>query len=219
MRAYFNSRYLPVLSEQLDRMAVFFSNEYKVILISIFLLGLIYLILPGPKKIDDFPPLIPSLKSNLEGDTIQNPNIAAYFSDFRRDHITAFYQKKFVDLHWLGNIFPLIKLNHPPEYAYQYIRDQQESTFLEEYTYPLRESFFVNGYEPLIENRINKKPSNFAGNHIVYRDSNFGPELFFNSKTTIRFYPNSVFSRILIYLGIWVASLALYQLGVIAIKE
>ena len=49
----------------------------------IFLLGLVYLLVPGPSKIEDFPPLPTSTKSALEGDTIQNPNIAAYYSNFR----------------------------------------------------------------------------------------------------------------------------------------
>lgn len=193
--------------------------KYRVILGAIFILGLIYLVLPGPTKIEDFPPLEPSLKSTLEGDTIQNPNIAAYFSDFRRYYITDFYKQKFANLHWFGWFFKPLSLNHPPEYAYQYIRDQQESTFLEEYYYPLRESFFVNGYEPLVENKIFKKPSNYQGNHIIYKENDFGPELLFDSKTTIRFYHNNILARILVYIGIWIASFAIYRMAIKVVKE
>lgn len=191
----------------------------RTILSVIFVLGLIYLILPGPTKIENFPPLKPSLKSTLEGDTIQNPNIAAYFSDFRRYYITDFYKQKFANLHWFGWFFKPLSLNHPPEYAYQYVRDQQESTFLEEYYYPLRESFFVNGYEPLIENKIFRKQSNFLGNHIIYREDQFGPELFFDSKTTIRFYPNNILARVVVYVGIWLSGFALYKLFRKSLRE
>lgn len=178
----------------------------------IFLLGLIYIILPGPTKIEDFPPLIPSLKSDLEGDTIQNPNIAAYFSDFQRAEITNFYRFELAKKYFFGLIIPPLKINHPPELAYTYIRDQQESTFLEEYVYPLRESLFVNGYEPTVENAMFNKPSDFVGNHIWYKNEPF------YSKTTIRFYPSPLWPRILVYLGIWVAGLILYKLILKIIK-
>lgn len=185
----------------------------------LFFLGFIYMVLPGPSKIENFPPLDPSLKSNLEGDTIQNPNIAAFYSDFRRKYITNFYKQKFADLHWFGKFIPPLTLNHPPEYAYQYIRDQQESTFLEEYIYPLRDSLFTNGYEPEIENKIHNKPSTFLGNRIIYKESSSGPELLFESKTTIRFYPSNIFFRIMVYVFIWIAAILLYRLILKAEKE
>ncbi len=185
----------------------------------LFFLSLIYVILPGPTKIEDFPPLNPSLKSNLEGDTIQNPNIAAYYSDFRRDYITSFYKQIFTNLHWFGKIIPPIALNHPPELAYTYVRDQQESTFLEEYFYPLRESLFTNGYDPEIENQIHKKSSNFWGDHIIYRETKNGPELLFNSKTTIRYYPTNPLARTIVYVGIWIAVIFLYRLIIKAWRE
>ncbi|KKR81613.1 MAG: hypothetical protein UU73_C0001G0111 [Candidatus Daviesbacteria bacterium GW2011_GWA1_41_61] len=198
----------------------FFPAEMKRKILSlIFILGLVYLILPGPTKIEDFPPLTPSLKSTLEGDTIQNPNIAAYFSDFRRDYITDYYKQKFASLHIFGRILPPLTLNHPPEYAYQYIRDQQESTFLEEYVYPLRESFFVNGYEPEVENRIYNRGSDFTGNHIIVRNNGVGEELFFNSKATVRFYPTNILGRVLVYTGIWLAAVLIYKLFLKALKD
>lgn len=193
-------------------------NEMKILTV-LFFLGLIYIVLPGPSKIEDFPKLDPSLKSTLEGDTIQNPNIAAYYSDYRRDYITNFYKQKFADLNWIGRIFQPFTLNHPPEYAYQYVRDQQESTFLEEYYYPLRESLFTNGYEPMIENQIFKKPSNFIGNHIVINNGKNNPELLFNSKTTIRFYPSNIIFRIFIYVCIWFSAILLYKLTIKAWRE
>lgn len=178
----------------------------KKILWVIFVLGLIYLILPGPTKIEDFAPIPDSTKSNLDGDTWQNPNIVAYFSDFRREEITSFYKNQFSGKYFFGGLIPPIRLNHPPEAAYTYIRDQQESTFLEEYTYPFRESLYVNGYEPEVENQMFKKPSNFVGNHIWYE------EVPFNSKATLRFYPSNPLGRVTVYLGIWAVAIALFRL-------
>lgn len=178
----------------------------KKILWMFFVLGLIYLVLPGPSKIEDFTPIPDSTRSNLDGDTWQNPNIVAYFSDFRRVDITQFYRQQLGDKYFFGKFIPPIRLNHPPEAAYTYIRDQQESTFLEEYIYPFRESLYVNGYEPEVENRMFKKPSNFVGNHVWYE------EVPFNSKATLRFYPSNPISRVIIYLGIWAVTITLFKL-------
>lgn len=219
MMNFLNCQNLPVFCTILTKINLWWKKKHKVILKVIFVLGLIYIIFPGPTKIGDFPPLSPSLKSTLEGDTIQNPNIAAYFSNFRRYYITGFYKQQFANLHWFGRILQPFRLNHPPEYAFTYVRDQQESTFLEEYFYPLRESFFVNGYEPAVENKIFRKPSNFQGDHIVLRINKDSPELFFDSKTTIRFYPANIFFRVLVYLGIWVSGFLLYKLILKSIRE
>lgn len=176
-------------------------------------MGLIYIIYPSPSKIEDFSPLPRSYKSNEPGDTIQNPNIAAYYSFFRRAEITDFYKTNFQNLHFcnfflnpLCNIAP-IRLNHPPEYAYQYIRDQQMSTFLEEYTYPLRDSLFVNGYEPKIEHQIKRVPTNFFGSTIHIKGK------FYNSKTTIRFYPSNIFIRVFVYLSVWFLAIYLVKVS------
>ncbi|OGE34291.1 hypothetical protein A3A14_04545 [Candidatus Daviesbacteria bacterium RIFCSPLOWO2_01_FULL_43_38] len=178
----------------------------KKVLWVIFVLGLIYILLPGPSKIKDFAPIPDSTKSNLDGDTWQNPNIVAYFSDFKRQDITQFYRMQLEDKYFFGKFIPPIRLNHPPETAYVYIRDQQESTFLEEYIYPFRESLYVNGYEPAVENKMFKKPSNFVGDHVWYE------ELPYNSKATLRFYPSNPVSRVIIYLSVWAAAIALFRL-------
>lgn len=168
----------------------------QVILIIIFLLGLGYVAAPEPSSIETFPGLPNSVKSNLPGDTWQNPNIAAYFSDYERAFVTNFYYQDFQSKFWLGNLIPPIKLNHPPEDAYTYIRDQQESTFLEEYLYPLRGSLFVNGYEPVVNKngKLYRITDYFAVGNQVY-----------SSKTTIRYYPSPLWARTIIYIGIWVA--------------
>lgn len=177
-------------------------------LLALFILGLVYILLPGPSSIDDFLPLPNSTKSDLDGDTWQNPNIAAYFSDFRRDFITKFYNDNFSSKYLFGGIIPPVSLNHPPEAANQYIRDQQESYFLEEYTYPLRESIFVNGYDPLGVNTMNGRAEevDFVGNHYWFK------EIPYNTKTTLRYYSSPVVVRVFVYLGIWLSAIALCKI-------
>lgn len=177
----------------------------RTVLIIVFLLGLIYLLWPGPESINNFPPLPGSLKSDEPGDTVQTPNIAAYFSQEKRAGITSFYKNSFRNLSF--KILPPIRLNHPIEEAKQYIRDEQTGTFLEEYVFPLRGSIFVNGYEPEVENRMRKRESNFFGDNILIKDN------WYVSKTTLRYYPVSLIWRILIYLGIWVSIFGFIRLS------
>ena len=183
------------------------SSFKRAILIIVFVLGLIYILLPGPSSVFDFPPLPNSIKSDLDGDTWQNPNIAAYFSDFRREEITKFYKSFFSRSIFLGIPLPIISLNRPPEEAYKYVRDQQESTFLEEYVFPLRGSIFVNGYEPRVENdmRGRQESDDYIGHFVKYNDK------LYVSKTTLRFYPSNIFARVITYLGIWLTLVWFYK--------
>lgn len=171
----------------------------------LFMIGFWYILAPAPSTIHDIPPIPNSVKSDEPGDTYQNPNIAAYHSDLWREDVTIFYKQSFERLNSIfGIVFPAIKLNHPPEESFQYIRDQQRSTFLEQYIFPLRGSLFVNGYEPISQTgkRFDSSsvPVEFKGEY-------------FNSKTTIRFYPVPLLTRIIFYLGIWVAIIGLYLLA------
>lgn len=184
----------------------------RIALLVLFILGLIYVAWPITSSVYEFPPLPSSVKSNLDGDTWQNFNLVAYFSDFRRSFITNFYRDYFIKIHPFGFI-PPVSLNHPPEYAYKYIRDQQESTFLEEYVYPFRESIYVNGYDPLIDGIMLKRQISFTGAHILHQGQ------YFDTKTTLRYYPSNPFYRVAIYLGVWVLSLMLYKLFERALNE
>lgn len=176
----------------------------------IFVIGLIYVLLPGAGQIEDFQALPGSTVSKLDGDTWQNPNIVAYFSDYDRKGITEFYRKEFN-----SKLFslPSIRVNHPPENAKVFVRDQQESTFLEEYIYPLRGSLYVNGYEPAVQNVMFKRESCFVCDHLHY------DEKYFASKTTLRYYPTGFVARLLNYLLIWFGVVVLWKLTKRAIKE
>lgn len=178
----------------------------KSVVAALFIVGLIYILAPGPSSVNDFPPIPNSLKSDEPGDTYQVPNIAAYFSQFNRADITKFYKEAYQKINWVGFLFPPISLNYPPEYAKQYIRNEQKGTFLEEYVYPLRESIFVNGYEPAVEDEMRKKHRSFIGDHIHIKGN------YYVSKTVLRFYPSGVPERLVAYIGLWLAILSIHDL-------
>lgn len=179
----------------------------KKILIALFIIGLVYILTPGPSSIDDFPPIPNSLKSDEPGDTVQVPNVAAYFSDLDRTAITRFYRDEYRKKFIFGWLFPPVTLNYPPKAAYQYVRDLlQLSTFLEEYVFPLKGSIFVNGYEQAVMRKIKGLPPKEGPDKMQIKGQ------FFNSKTTIRYYPATWHVSLVTYMGIWVVSLMLFRL-------
>lgn len=185
----------------------------RVFLAILFGLGLVYLILPGPGSINDIPPIPDSLKSDEPGDTVQVPNLAAYFSQDRRDQVTAFYYESFRYLNFFGLKIPPIKFNHPVEQAKLSVRDQIQTTYVEEYLYPLRDSLFVNGYDKDVWNKLNHIQSD-GNNEVIVINGEI-----FNSKTTIRYYSSPVLLRILIYIGIWIISIKLFKVALEALKK
>lgn len=163
---------------------------------------LLYMLWPGPSKISDFMMLPDSVKSKLEGDTIQIPNVSAYFSDNFREFVVPFYYSIFKQ----KNNFPFgpLRLNHPPEYSWTVIKVNTDSTYLEELVYPLRDSLYVNGFEPYYSDGTPK----FWGS--IKFDVE-GQSFF--TKTTLRFYPSSAVVRILVWLGIVSSICLLFKMG------
>jgi len=157
---------------------------------------------PGPSRISDFKALPNSDKSTLEGDTVQIPNTSAYFSDNFRKFVVDYYLKKYHQNTWF--LFAPLKLNHPPEYSWRVIKKHTDSTYLEELVYPLRDSLYVNGFEPFYEDGTPK----FWGS-VKFNE---GKNLWY-TKTTLRFYPSSIFVRLIVWLGISFSILFLYKLG------
>lgn len=175
----------------------------RLILGTIFILGLIYILAPGPQSINDIPPLPGSLKSDEPGDSYQNPNVAAYFSDYWREYVTGYYQRELMKRSFWGLGIPSIRLNHPPEEAFKYIKDQQRTTYLEQYFYPLRGALYVNGYEP-----INEQGKKFDSISIPI----FIQDRFFVSKTTLKYYHAPTLYRLLVYFGSWILAAGLFKL-------
>ncbi len=174
----------------------------KKLFISFSLLLLIYMLWPGPGKISDFKPIPSSDKSKLEGDTVQISNVSAYFSDNFREVVVPFYLSNY----WQNTRlpFPPVRINHPPEYSWNVIKKHTDSTYLEELIYPLRDSLYVNGYEPFYSD----------GNPKFWGSIKFEfPGVSFFTKTTLRFYPSPLLVRFLVWLGITISIYWLYKLG------
>lgn len=175
--------------------------KFSIFLISSFLL-LVYMLWPGPSKISDFKALPNSDKSKLEGDTIQIANVAAYFSDNFREFVVPLYSNVYQGSSRLP--FPPLRLNYPPEFSWVAIKKHTDSTYLEELVYPLRDSLYINGFEPFYSDGQPKfwGATKFeVDNHSWY------------TKTTIRFYPSSTWAKILVWLGITLSILFIYRLS------
>ena len=174
----------------------------KKIYIGFCLLLLIYMLWPSPNKISDFPALPNSDKSTLSGDTVQIPNVAAYFSDNFREFVVPFYREDFQKLSKLP--FPPLTLNHPPEFSWTAIKKHTDSTYLEELVYPLRNSLYVNGFEPFYADKTPK----FWGSTKFEVDHHS-----WYTKTTMRFYPANLIVKFLVWLGIVTSLWLIFKLG------
>lgn len=174
----------------------------KKVFIVFSILLLIYMIWPGPSDISNFKALPNSSKSTLYGDTTELPNISAYFSDnFREDVVPLYYSNYW----WETKLpFPPLRINHAPEYSWVAIKKHTDSTYLEEFVYPLRDSLYVNGFEPFYSDKTPK----FWGSAMMTE----GGKAYF-TKTTLRYYPSSILTRIVVWLGICLSFFWMYKLG------
>lgn len=123
--------------------------------------------LPSPAEPS---PLLDSRKSTEPGDTGQIPGLFAYYTNLSRVEVTNFYFNHYSRSKLLGIPLLTIRLNHPPEYAWEVIIDTIHSSYLEEFVHPLRESLFINGYEPASDpfREPGQKLANFEFDGKVY---------------------------------------------------
>jgi hypothetical protein len=137
-----------------------------------------YLLVPSPS----FPsPLPDSPQSREPGDMRDAEHFAAYFTNLSREEVMQHYVSEFRHLGVFG-LIPVLRIrDYPPEEAFTHIADQTLSNYLEELIYPLRESLFVNGYQPGPED------DQIAFEGVQYK-----------SKVTIRYYESNVFVRLLV---------------------
>lgn len=161
----------------------------KALLISIliYLLGVAYLVQPSPK----YPDVSSGVRSDEPGDTWQNPDQKGFYTNEDRSSVLSDIQSQFAIKVW-GYTIPTYRLNYPPEEAYTLVRDQLMSYYLEEIVYPLRESIFVNGWEP-------KKAPMFA--RVNPKDI---PEISihgvpYNAKITLKPVSSPVWARLFIW--------------------
>ena len=149
----------------------------KIVYIFLAFVFLLYLTIPStvfPKPPPD------SIQSGEPADT-EDPNRRAYFTDYTREEVISFYK---VQVGLSLPAFLLLRLNYSPEDAQGIIRDQTRSTFLEELTYPLRDSLYINGFEP-----------KEAKDVIWYKGK------YYRQKITIKYVQNGVVPRVTIALG------------------
>ncbi len=165
----------------------------KKIWLFLGLLVSVYLLIPGPK----FPPpdLPESLKSDEPGDTVQLINVSAYFTDSEREKVIAFYQDYFSRSSFLDIPLPVIRLNHPPEYAKQVIKDTMQTYYFEELVHPFRESLYVNGFE--WERDVFTAPEKREKNRIFIADR------IWKAKVTLRWFPSNLILRVLVFWAGW----------------
>lgn len=162
----------------------------------------IYILWPEPTKISQFRPLPDSVKSTLAGDSVQIPNVSAYFSNNFRDFVIPFYLKNYLKLFNLP--FPALKINHPPEYSWKVIKNPTDTTYLEEFVYPLKNSLYVNGFET----HRSDGSLVFYGAPPLTEDGKV-----WYTKVTLRLFTSNVFIRLIVWLEIIVSVVLIYKLS------
>ena len=152
----------------------------KAIYFILSLLFLFYIALPTPA----FPePPDDALRSKESADT-ETPLRRAYFTNATREEVMEHYL----------NEFKGYRLNYPPEESGTIIRDQTRSTFLEEIVRPLRESLYINGFEP----KNAKDAINIEG-------------LPWRQKIIVKFVPSNLIVRIVVGLLIIISLPLVYK--------
>lgn len=119
-----------------------FVSKTLFILLSFVLV--IYVLLPNP----DFPEPLPDALQSDEPADVETPLRRGYFTNLSREGVITHYQNQVNHSKFFNYPMPTLRLNYPPEEAQTLIRDQARATFLEELAHPLRESLFINGFEP-----------------------------------------------------------------------
>lgn len=155
----------------------------------VYLIGVVYLLLPSP-LINDLPD---ALKSNEPGDTWQNTDTKAFFTDWDREKVIGYYRDTFRLK--IGDFYlPNLRLNYRPEDTGTYVRKYIDTYYLEEIVIPMRESIFINGWDP-------KKSPTLAHLSEEERKTTFividGKE--FQSKVTLKWYQSKVSHRLIIW--------------------
>jgi len=142
---------------------------FAIILVAVWVLGSVYLLLPSsgfPEKIPD------SLQSKELADT-EDPNRRAYFTNYSREEVIE---------HYMNNFGGALRLNYPPEESQTLIRDQTRSTYLEEIVHPMRESIYINGFEP----KEDKDKINIEGRH-------------FRQKIIVKYVEGNKYARVVVF--------------------
>lgn len=153
----------------------------KSILFFAFIILCVYVYPPSP----DFPNPPSDFVQSMEPADTETSLRRGYYTNLSRAEVIDYYEKKFNQ----GFNVYTPRLNYPPEDAPELIRDQTKSTFLEEIVHPLRESIYINGFEP--------KTEEYAQ---YYKGTRY------NQKIIIRYVPSEVWLRIVVLIGAFVTA-------------
>lgn len=155
----------------------------KIIIGLIWLFCAVYLLYPDSKFPQDLPN---SLRSFEPADT-ETPNRRAFFTNMTREQIMDFYKRNFVGV-------LSYRLNYPPEEAQSLIRDQTQSSFLEEIVHFGKQSLFINGFVPT------KATEQINRNGVHY-----------TTKVTVRYVPSGFITRLTTLLLLSLVTLSLVK--------
>lgn len=158
----------------------------------IYLAGLYYLSLPAPVA----PDLSNAIRSDEPGDTWQHPDQKAFYTyRHTRQEILGQLQQKFS---LAQGKLPFYRLNYRPEEVMVLVRDQLRSYYLEEVVHPLRESLFINVFDPTLSPMIDDKDRE--------QQKMFFNGQFFPIKVTLRPVYSSPWARFLVWTLIFPAT-------------
>lgn len=158
----------------------------KFISFILFLILLWYVSLPNP----EFPKPPSDAVQSMEPADTESPLRRAYFTNLTREEVIAHYQKEF------NKDFKVYapRLNYPPEESATIIRDQTRSTFLEELVHPMRESLYINGFEPKSE-----------------KDTIIIDSVRWRQKIIVRYVPSLLYTRVAAVVLTFVATMLLIE--------
>lgn len=160
-----------------------------LLFLPIYLLGVVYLSLPSPK----ITPLTNALKSDEPGDTYQNPDQSAYFTDYDRETVIKFYQDTF-SLNLFGQRISPYRLNYRPEDTATYVRKHIETYYLEELVLPLRESLFISGWNPRLAPQNADLPDEERSKRMIVI---YGQP--FDAKITLKPYYSTLWAKLFVW--------------------
>jgi len=150
-------------------------NAVKYFFVIFGVIFLVYLSTSSPQ----YPEALPDAIRSGEPADLETPLRREYYTDNMRAEVMEHYLSQFKTNGFLSGV--TYRLNYPPEDAQVKIRDQTRGTYLEEIVHPFRESIFVNGFEPKLDN-----------NAIMVEGKKW------NSKVTVRYYPSNLVSRLVV---------------------
>ena len=122
------------------------------------------------------PQTLPDALRSLEPADTETPNRQAYFTNLTREQIMDYYKQNFSGI-------LSYRLNYPPEEAQSLIRDQTQSSFLEEIVHFGKQSLYINGFVPT------KATEQINRNGVHY-----------TTKVTVRYVPSGYVTRLTVLL-------------------